>query len=100
MLLVNNIGYYSNIIRFVAGLLRTNYPSVELEDILDKIGTYCGKKLINITHEHFDEPPKWDFYHSVFFSFTVVTTVGKFLSILFLIIIICYKGFKQLRLYM
>ncbi|XP_037873254.1 uncharacterized protein LOC101741673 isoform X1 [Bombyx mori] len=46
------------------------------ETILRKLSAYCGKSVLNSTTEDTEAPYKWDFYHSFFFSYTVVSTIG------------------------
>lgn len=45
-----------------------------------------------------DEPPKWDYYHSVFFVITVVSTIGKKLRIVlkFSKIVLIWIGYGNL----
>lgn len=73
---LNSISYK---LKFVLELLHKHYvPTVEdtEEEIFNKLSDYCGKPMRpNITDK--ENPPKWDYYHSVFFVMTVVTTVGK-----------------------
>lgn len=45
--------------------------------ILSKISDYCGKPVTNHTLDEFEPPYQWTFYHSVFFAFTVCSTLGK-----------------------
>lgn len=45
--------------------------------ILDKVTAYCGKPVTNYTLDEFETPYQWTFYHAVFFSFTVCSTLGK-----------------------
>lgn len=47
------------------------------DTILKKLSDYCGKSMFNYTAEDAEPPYKWDFYHSFFFSYTVVSTIGK-----------------------
>ena len=49
------------------------------DSILRKLSEYCGKSMFNYTTEDAEPPYKWDFYHSFFFSYTVVSTIGKIL---------------------
>lgn len=46
-------------------------------DILHKVTTYCGKKVTNHTLDKYVDPYQWTFYHSVFFAFTVCSTLGR-----------------------
>lgn len=46
------------------------------QDILRKVTTYCGKKVTNHTLDEYVDPYQWTFYHSVFFAFTVCSTLG------------------------
>lgn len=46
------------------------------DTILRKLSDYCGKSMFNYTTADEDPPFKWDFYHSFFFSYTVVSTIG------------------------
>lgn len=63
-------------------LLHKHYVPTEEdteEEIFNKLTEYCGKPMrSNVTDD--ENPAKWDFYHSVFFVITVVTTVGKLYS--------------------
>nr|CAD7260804.1 unnamed protein product [Timema shepardi] len=45
-------------------------------NILTTLEEYCGKKLVNISTEGDEDPILWDFYNSVFFVITVVSTIG------------------------
>lgn len=63
---------------FIELLYKHYIPSKEdtQEEIFQKLATYCGKPMrSNLTDA--EDPPKWDFYHSLFFVITVVTTIGK-----------------------
>ncbi|GLV35555.1 Open rectifier K[+] channel 1 [Carabus blaptoides fortunei] len=60
----------------IQNILRDHFTEPEQIDILIKLSQYCGKSMINITDDEYNTPPKWDFYHSLFFSITVVTTIG------------------------
>lgn len=44
------------------------------QDILNKISVFCERPVDNSTEL---KQPLWDFYHSFFFAFTVVSTIGK-----------------------
>lgn len=44
--------------------------------ILGKLTTYCGKPVTNHTLDEFETPYQWTFYHSIFFAFTVCSTLG------------------------
>ncbi|KAL4711153.1 hypothetical protein ACJJTC_009524 [Scirpophaga incertulas] len=60
-------------------LLYENYlpDDPEKQDsILRKLSDYCGKSMFNYTTEDEEPPYMWDFYHSFFFSYTVVSTIG------------------------
>ncbi|KAJ2951727.1 hypothetical protein O0L34_g13891 [Tuta absoluta] len=63
----------------IQNLLYENYipDNPDKQDtILRKLSTYCGKPMFNATTEDEEPPFKWDFYHSFFFSYTVVSTIG------------------------
>ncbi|CAK1582925.1 unnamed protein product [Parnassius mnemosyne] len=63
----------------IQNLLYENYipNNPEKQDsILRKLSDYCGKSMFNYTTEDEEPPFKWDFYHSFFFSYTVVSTIG------------------------
>ncbi|XP_061718218.1 uncharacterized protein LOC133525832 [Cydia pomonella] len=63
----------------IQNLLYENYipNDPEKQDvILRKLSDYCGKSVFNYTTEDAEPPIKWDFYHSFFFSYTVVSTIG------------------------
>ncbi|KAL0828938.1 hypothetical protein ABMA28_003837 [Loxostege sticticalis] len=63
----------------IQNLLYENYipDDPEKQDsILRKLSDYCGKSMFNYTTEDAEPPYKWDFYHSFFFSYTVVSTIG------------------------
>ncbi|XP_020713771.1 open rectifier potassium channel protein 1 isoform X1 [Ceratitis capitata] len=47
-----------------------------INDVLENISTYCGKSVTNYTADEFEPPYTWTFYHSLFFAFTVCSTVG------------------------
>lgn len=53
-----------------------NDEDVQL-DILNKVTDYCGKKVTNHTLDEYVDPYQWTFYHSVFFAFTVCSTLGN-----------------------
>ncbi|XP_048483408.1 uncharacterized protein LOC105390907 [Plutella xylostella] len=63
----------------IQNLLYENYipndPDKQ-DSILRKLSDYCGKSMFNYTTEDEEPPIKWDFYHSFFFSYTVVSTIG------------------------
>ncbi|XP_049875320.1 uncharacterized protein LOC126373282 [Pectinophora gossypiella] len=63
----------------IQNLLYENYipndPDKQ-DTILRKLSDYCGKSMFNYTTEDAEPPYKWDFYHSFFFSYTVVSTIG------------------------
>ncbi|XP_050344204.1 uncharacterized protein LOC126769444 [Nymphalis io] len=63
----------------IQNLLYENYipndPDKQ-DSILRKLSEYCGKSMFNYTTEDAEPPFKWDFYHSFFFSYTVVSTIG------------------------
>lgn len=44
--------------------------------VLQFVGEYCGKPVTNYTEDTFHAPLTWSFYHALFFSFTVCSTVG------------------------
>ncbi|XP_034833006.1 open rectifier potassium channel protein 1 [Maniola hyperantus] len=63
----------------IQNLLYENYIPNDPEkqdSILRKLSEYCGKSMFNYTTEDAEPPFKWDFYHSFFFSYTVVSTIG------------------------
>ncbi|XP_023954175.1 uncharacterized protein LOC112057847 isoform X1 [Bicyclus anynana] len=63
----------------IQNLLYENYIPNDPEkqdNILRKLSEYCGKSMFNYTTEDAEPPFKWDFYHSFFFSYTVVSTIG------------------------
>lgn len=45
------------------------------EEIFQKLATYCGKPL-SANKSDVDPPIRWDYYHSLFFVITVVSTIG------------------------
>ncbi|XP_041981146.1 uncharacterized protein LOC121734622 [Aricia agestis] len=63
----------------IQNLLYENYipddPDKQ-DSILRKLSDYCGKSMFNYTAEDEEPPLRWDFYHSFFFSYTVVSTIG------------------------
>ncbi|XP_075977013.1 open rectifier K[+] channel 1 [Anticarsia gemmatalis] len=63
----------------IQNLLYKNYvPSDDVgqDSIIRKLSDYCGKPFFNDTTEDNEPPYRWDFYHSFFFSYTVVSTIG------------------------
>lgn len=54
-------------------------------DILQKVSTYCRKPVTNHTLDEFVPPYLWSFYHSVFFAFTVCSTLGIYILYLYII---------------
>ncbi|VVD00096.1 unnamed protein product [Leptidea sinapis] len=63
----------------IQNLLYENYipnDPQKQDGILRKLSDYCGKSMYNYTTEDEEPPYKWDFYHSFFFSYTVVSTIG------------------------
>ncbi|GJQ77499.1 hypothetical protein Trydic_g20890 [Trypoxylus dichotomus] len=65
-------------LQYIEELMHKHYkptPEDTIEEIFDRLGEYCGKPMKSLTMNE-DDPAKWDFYHSVFFVITVVTTVG------------------------
>lgn len=51
-------------------------PLADQTEILEKVTDYCGKPVTNYTASDDDDDLTWSFYHSLFFSFTVCSTVG------------------------
>lgn len=47
------------------------------DTILSKINDYCGKPVTDPILDEYEPPYQWTFYHSVFFAFTVCSTLGK-----------------------
>ncbi|KAJ6635031.1 Open rectifier potassium channel protein 1 [Pseudolycoriella hygida] len=45
-------------------------------EVLEKVSIYCKKRVTNHTLDAYVDPHVWSFYHSVFFSFTVCSTLG------------------------
>lgn len=75
---------YINHVFYLPDLLYRNYlpqDPDEQDTILRKLSDYCGKSMTNYTTPDQEPPFKWDFYHSFFFSYTVVSTIGKILVI-------------------
>lgn len=64
-------------------MLNKHYVPSENEtqdDIFEKLTEYCGKPMTtNMTD--LEGPLRWDYYHSLFFVITVVSTIGKFPAI-------------------
>ncbi|CAH4034574.1 uncharacterized protein LOC123715311 [Pieris brassicae] len=63
----------------IQNLLYENYipnDPTKQDSILRKLSDYCGKPMYNITTEDEEQAFMWDFYHSLFFSYTVVSTIG------------------------
>ncbi|KAF5277616.1 hypothetical protein FQA39_LY06109 [Lamprigera yunnana] len=58
-------------------LLRHYVPNTEhtQNEIFEKLSSYCGKPL-SANMSDIDPPIRWDFYHSLFFVITVVSTIG------------------------
>lgn len=52
-----------------------SHPDAQ-EDLFVKLTEYCGSTMMNVS-ESDEAIPVWDFYHSFFFSYTVVSTIGK-----------------------
>ncbi|XP_074101515.1 open rectifier K[+] channel 1 [Cotesia typhae] len=44
-------------------------------EIFEKLSQYCGKSVKNYS-EGEEDPLKWDFYNTFYFSYTVVSTIG------------------------
>ncbi|CAH0561130.1 unnamed protein product [Brassicogethes aeneus] len=60
--------------REIEGLIKHYYPDGD-KKFLDRLATYCEKPLaVDMSREKSEE--KWDFYHSLFFVITVVSTIG------------------------
>ncbi|CAH2014214.1 unnamed protein product [Acanthoscelides obtectus] len=61
----------------IENLLRLHYEgdTQQVRDIFSNLTDYCGKP-INYNMSNTDPPPKWDYYHSLFFVITVVSTIG------------------------
>nr|CAD7443873.1 unnamed protein product [Timema bartmani] len=65
--------------RTIHELLDAHYVDFLEDDhynILTTLEEYCGKKLVNISTDGDEDPILWDFYNSVFFVITVVSTIG------------------------
>ncbi|XP_055695538.1 open rectifier potassium channel protein 1 [Lutzomyia longipalpis] len=45
-------------------------------ELLEKISVYCEKPVTNYTEDKYLDPYVWTFYHSFYFVFTVISTVG------------------------
>ncbi|KAK4887163.1 hypothetical protein RN001_003434 [Aquatica leii] len=59
-------------------LLVQHYVSNEehtQDEIFEKLSSYCGRPL-SANMSEIDPPIRWDFYHSLFFVITVVSTIG------------------------
>ncbi|XP_008553925.1 open rectifier potassium channel protein 1 [Microplitis demolitor] len=59
-------------------LLHEHYLPHTKEDqheIFEKLSQYCGKSVKNYS-EGEEDPLKWDFYNTFYFSYTVVSTIG------------------------
>ncbi|KAJ9586868.1 hypothetical protein L9F63_019550, partial [Diploptera punctata] len=60
-------------------LLSKTYPVIH-PHVMDKLSEYCGRPIFQQHDNHTDvedfEPLVWDFYNSVFFVITVVSTIG------------------------
>lgn len=66
------------IIFFFTELLHKYYVPDTKEDqheIFEKLSQYCGKSVKNYS-EGEEDPLKWDFYNTFYFSYTVVSTIG------------------------
>lgn len=62
----------------IEDLLKIHYiPSINSsqEEIFEKLTAYCGKPMHSSMSKH-EDPLIWDFYHSLFFVITVVSTIG------------------------
>ncbi|CAH2012502.1 unnamed protein product [Acanthoscelides obtectus] len=60
----------------IENLLRLHYEgdTQQVRDIFSNLTDYCGKP-INYNMSNTDPPPKWDYYHSLFFVITVVMVI-------------------------
>ncbi|KAF5271176.1 hypothetical protein FQR65_LT05320 [Abscondita terminalis] len=58
-------------------LVRHYVPNEEhtQDEIFEKLSSYCGRPL-SANMSEIDPPIRWDFYHSLFFVITVVSTIG------------------------
>uniref|UniRef100_A0A6B2EDJ6 Putative open rectifier potassium channel protein 1 n=1 Tax=Phlebotomus kandelakii TaxID=1109342 RepID=A0A6B2EDJ6_9DIPT len=45
-------------------------------ELLEKVSVYCEKPVTNYTEDKYMDPYVWTFYHSFYFVFTVISTVG------------------------
>ncbi|XP_059621485.1 open rectifier potassium channel protein 1 [Phlebotomus argentipes] len=45
-------------------------------ELLEKVSVYCEKPVTNYTEDKYLDPYVWTFYHSFYFVFTVISTVG------------------------
>uniref|UniRef100_A0A1B0GNB5 Potassium channel domain-containing protein n=1 Tax=Phlebotomus papatasi TaxID=29031 RepID=A0A1B0GNB5_PHLPP len=45
-------------------------------ELLEKVSVYCEKPVTNYTEDKYVDPYVWTFYHSFYFVFTVISTVG------------------------
>lgn len=52
------------------------------KEVLKKVSIYCKKPVTNHTLDAYVDPHVWSFYHSVFFSFTVCSTLGRSSNVL------------------
>nr|CAI5832822.1 unnamed protein product [Callosobruchus analis] len=63
--------------RQIEKLLKDHYEgdTQQVRDIFSNLTEYCGKP-INYNMSNSDPVPQWDYYHSLFFVITVVSTIG------------------------
>lgn len=47
------------------------------KSILDRLSSYCTKPVTDYREDEFVNPYQWTFYHCVFFSFIVCSTLGN-----------------------
>lgn len=51
---------------------------VKIQDaIIKRLSTYCKRPVTNYTLDEYEDPYQWTFFHSMFFAFTVCSTLGK-----------------------
>lgn len=52
--------------------------------IIKRLSTYCKRPVTNYTLDEYEEPYQWTFYHAMFFAFTVCSTLGENVYLLFI----------------
>lgn len=57
-------------------LTESNENVTEVKEVLERVSSYCMFPVTHPDSDEYETPYIWTFYHSFYFVFTVVSTVG------------------------